>query len=166
MAGPRVIVVGAGPAGVRAAEALVTAGLRPVVVDESARSGGQIYRRQPAEFTRPANRLYGSEAAKATQLNAAFDALHTRIDHRPDTLAWNITEGALHIVQGTRAEAIGFDALIIASGATDRLMPVPGWTLPAPNLWPIRLKPTSSSTPRTARCWPRIRACASAPPGT
>lgn len=34
MAEPRVIIVGAGPAGVRAAEALVEAGLRPMLVDE------------------------------------------------------------------------------------------------------------------------------------
>ena len=44
---PRVVVVGAGPAGVRAAQALVQAGLRPIVIDEGRRDGGQIYRRQP-----------------------------------------------------------------------------------------------------------------------
>ncbi len=130
MAGPRIVVVGAGPAGVRAAEALAGAGLRPIVIDEFARGGGQIYRRQPDGFTRSARTLYGSEAAKATLLNTQFDALRPHIDHRPDTLAWNIADGALHVVHGTRAEAIAFDALIIASGATDRLMPVPGWTLP------------------------------------
>ena len=41
MAQPRVIVVGAGPAGVRAAQALVAAGLRPIVLDEGRRDGGQ-----------------------------------------------------------------------------------------------------------------------------
>ena len=53
MADPRVIIIGAGPAGVRAAETLVEAGVRPIVVDEGARDGGQIYRRQPEGFTRP-----------------------------------------------------------------------------------------------------------------
>lgn len=130
MAGPRVVVVGAGPAGVRAAEALVEAGLRPVVVDESARSGGQIYRRQPEGFRRPASKLYGSEAAKAQALHARFDALRDSVTYRPETLAWNIADGALHVVCGTTAEAIGYDALILAAGATDRLMPMPGWTLP------------------------------------
>ena len=38
----RVLVVGAGPAGTRAAETLVRHGLRPVIVDEGWRSGGQI----------------------------------------------------------------------------------------------------------------------------
>ena len=40
----RVLIVGAGPAGIRAAQRLVAAGLHPVVVDEGARAGGQIYR--------------------------------------------------------------------------------------------------------------------------
>ena len=40
----RVLIVGAGPAGIRAAETLAGAGLHPVVVDEAARAGGQIYR--------------------------------------------------------------------------------------------------------------------------
>ena len=48
-----VIVVGAGPAGGRAAARLVEAGLRPIVIDEGIRDGGQIYRRQPEGFTRP-----------------------------------------------------------------------------------------------------------------
>ena len=50
---PRVVIVGAGPAGVRAAAALVEAGVRPIVVNEGSRDGGQIYRRQPDGFTRP-----------------------------------------------------------------------------------------------------------------
>ena len=36
---PRVIIVGAGPAGVRSAETLAAAGLRPLVVDEGLRAG-------------------------------------------------------------------------------------------------------------------------------
>ena len=52
MAEPGVIVVGAGPAGIRAAERLVEAGLTPTLLDEGARDGGQIYRRQPVVFER------------------------------------------------------------------------------------------------------------------
>ena len=128
---PRVVVVGAGPAGVRAAQALVQAGLRPVVVDEGSRSGGQIYRRQPEGFTRPLAKLYGADAPKAAALHAGFDALRPQIDHLSDTLAWNLSPGQLHVVQrsaaGPQARALPFDALLVCSGATDRLMPVPGW---------------------------------------
>ena len=60
----KVVVVGAGPAGVRAAQTLVSAGLRPVVLDENPRWGGQIYRQPPADagFARSPKTLYGFEA--------------------------------------------------------------------------------------------------------
>lgn len=126
-AAPRIVIVGAGPAGVRAAQACVESGVRPIVVDEGERDGGQIYRRQPAGFTRPYTKLYGSEAAKAQALHADFDTLRHRIDYRPRTLAWNVADRALHVVHNGAAQALPFDALIVCAGATDRLMPLPGW---------------------------------------
>lgn len=128
MAEPRVIIVGAGPAGVRAAETLVDAGLRPMLVDEGRRDGGQIYRRQPEGFRRPYAALYGTEAARAEALHRCFDALQGRIDYRPETLAWGVWEKALQFQTGTAASTASFDALILCSGATDRIMPLPGWT--------------------------------------
>jgi NADPH-dependent 2,4-dienoyl-CoA reductase/sulfur reductase-like enzyme len=122
-----VIVIGAGPAGVRAAQALVEAGLRPVVIDEGRRDGGQIYRRQPEGFTRTYEALYGTEAERARSLHRDFDALRANIDYVPDTLVWDIEPHAVHVVSGARHRKMAFDALIICSGATDRLMPVPGW---------------------------------------
>ncbi len=130
MAGPTVIVVGAGPAGTRAAARLVEAGLRPLVVDEGRQNGGQIYRRQPENFGRKSSELYGFEAAKAEALHRNFEMLRPHIEYRSETLAWNVYDGALHLLHGERSEAVRFDALILASGATDRIMPLPGWTLP------------------------------------
>ena len=127
MGQPRVIIIGAGPAGVRCAETLVRAGLRPTVVDENRRDGGQIYRRQPDNFTRPYDKLYGTEAERAQSLHASFDALRAKVDYMPETLAWNIFGGKLHVVRDQRSKALPYDALVICSGATDRLMPVKGW---------------------------------------
>jgi len=129
MAGPRIVVVGAGPAGVRAAQALVEAGIRPILLDESRRDGGQIYRRPPDGFTRSYATLYGSEAKRAQALHDDFDALRDRIDYRPETLVWNIADGHVWTAGGTASEALPYDALILATGATDRLMPVKGWDL-------------------------------------
>jgi NADPH-dependent 2,4-dienoyl-CoA reductase/sulfur reductase-like enzyme len=130
MAQPRVIVVGTGPAGVRCAQTLVAAGLSPTVVDEGRRDGGQIYRRQPEGFTRPYAKLYGSEAAKAQDLHRSFEAIRSKVDYRSEALAWNVTANQLHVVQdGIRTAALPFDALVVCSGATDRLMPVEGWNL-------------------------------------
>jgi NADPH-dependent 2,4-dienoyl-CoA reductase/sulfur reductase-like enzyme len=124
---PRIVIVGAGPAGVRAAQAAVQCGVRPLVVDEGQRDGGQIYRRQPEGFVRPYAKLYGTEADKARSLHDTFDALRPHIDYQPQTLAWNVTDNALHVLQDGRARALPYDALIVCAGATDRLMPVAGW---------------------------------------
>ncbi|MFP6742532.1 MAG: NAD(P)/FAD-dependent oxidoreductase [Alphaproteobacteria bacterium] len=130
MSEPRVLVVGAGPAGVRAAEALVAGGINPVVVDESPRSGGQIYRQPPDGFKRPGKALYGFEAGRAQRLHQTFAALEARIDYRPETLVWNIRDGVAHTARDGAHGEIPFDALIIASGAHDRVAPFPGWTTP------------------------------------
>ena len=125
----RVIVVGAGPAGTRCAEALLAGGVRPTVIDEGRRDGGQIYRRQPESFTRSYATLYGTEAGKAQALHRAFEALRDRIDYQPETLAWNVSDNELHVVRDGKSRALPYDALVICPGATDRLMPVRGWNL-------------------------------------
>lgn len=127
---PRIVIVGAGPAGVRAAETLLNADVRPIVIDEAERSGGQIYRRQPAHFRRAYETLYGSEASKAEDLHQTFDRIRPDIDYRPNALAWGMLDGELHTTAGGSTTAISFDALILATGATDRILPLPGWTLP------------------------------------
>lgn len=40
-----IVIVGAGPAGIAAAEVLCDAEHRPILIDEGARAGGQGYRR-------------------------------------------------------------------------------------------------------------------------
>ncbi len=128
----RIVIVGAGPAGVRAAETLVAAGLTPTVIDENARWGGQIYRQPPADagFLRPKKTLYGFEAHKADALHMTMAKLLRHIDYRPDTLAWACECDRLDTLHAGREASVPFSHLIIASGATDRVLPIPGWTLP------------------------------------
>ncbi|KGF69389.1 (2Fe-2S)-binding protein [Hoeflea sp. BAL378] len=125
----RVMIVGAGPAGIRAAAEIAGAGLRPVVVDEGARAGGQIYRRPPQEFSRPAKVLYGSEAGKAVALHGLFDALvaEGRVDYLPNRTVVGLSDGIAHLVGPEAGESSAFDRLILATGAMDRVAPVPGW---------------------------------------
>ena len=129
MAQPRVVVVGAGPAGVRCAEALVAAGIRPTLIDENRRDGGQIYRRQPESFSRPYSKLYGTEAGRAAAIHSTFESLRGQIDYLPQTLVWNIEGHSLYLVKEARHITLTFDALVLCTGATDRLMPVKGWNL-------------------------------------
>lgn len=127
---PDIIVVGAGPAGVRAAETLVKAGLRPAVVDESARSGGQIYRRPPGTIERDPKALYGFEARPARAIHDAFDAIRDHIDYRPGASVWDVSGNKLHILARSHHASLRWDGLILATGAMDRVIPFPGWTLP------------------------------------
>ena len=126
----RPLIVGAGPAGIRAAQTLVNAGIRPVVIDEAPSSGGQIYRQRLVPDERSAKDLYGSEAAKAIALHETFAQIRDRIDYLPETLVWNLCDKAVDAVTGQRTRRIAFSHLILATGATDRVLPFPGWTLP------------------------------------
>lgn len=127
MAEPRLIVVGAGPAGIRAAQALVRAGLRPVLVDEGELGGGRIYARRPTAFATDAATLYGPDAAAAQAVHAAFDGLRGQVELRTGALAWNHVTGRLYIACDGRSETVEYDALIVCAGATDRLLPIEGW---------------------------------------
>ncbi len=129
MATARVVIVGAGPAGIRCAEMLVKAGYKPILIDENRRDGGQIYRRQPEGFTRDYRALYGTEAAKARDLHDSFERLRAHIDYRPDTLVWNLVPKQLCCVSQGQHTTVDYDALILCTGATDRLMPIEGWQL-------------------------------------
>ena len=126
----KVAIVGAGPAGIAAAGVLVAHGVAPVVIDEAQRPGGQIFRQPRPGLRLDIAGLLGAEAENYRRTHAAFDALRARIDYRPQTLAWAVDDRTLHTLRGAQAETVDFEALILATGATDRTLPVAGWTLP------------------------------------
>jgi NADPH-dependent 2,4-dienoyl-CoA reductase/sulfur reductase-like enzyme len=126
----RVAIVGAGPAGIAAAGVLARHGVEVSVVDEGREPGGQIYRRARTGLTLDVDALLGAEAAHYRNFHAAFDRLRDRIDYRPQTLVWGIGDKRLHTLRAGAADVVAYDALILATGATDRVLPLPGWTLP------------------------------------
>jgi len=126
----RVAIVGAGPAGIAAAKVLVAHGVAPVVIDEGLRPGGQIYRQPRPALRLDIMALLGAEAANYRRTHATFASLKDRIDYRPHTLAWAIDDGTLHTMKDSAAATLDFDAIILATGATDRTLPIQGWTLP------------------------------------
>lgn len=129
---PRILIVGAGPAGLRAAELLAAAGCTPILIDEAPRIGGQIYRQPPRipGFSRSAKELYGSSAERAKDLFVAFDRIRHKIDYRPSSLVYDLLDQRAVVATGGKSYELEFDALILATGAMDRIVPAPGWTLP------------------------------------
>lgn len=126
---PRMVVVGAGPAGVRAAQTLLRHGVRPVIIDEALLPGGQIYRQSPAPRG-SARQRYGFEHKRAAAIHAAGAQLREQADYRARTAVWNATPGRLDLVQDGKLDDLPYARLLIATGATDRVLPFPGWTLP------------------------------------
>jgi hydrogen cyanide synthase HcnB len=124
------VIVGAGPAGIRAAQTLVKHGVRPVVLDEAPRWGGQIYRQPPSGFERSKKVLYGFEAGRADAVHRAMADILTQIDYRPDTLVWGAEGGCLDLLHQGKMSTVPYQQLIAATGATDRVLPFAGWTLP------------------------------------
>lgn len=128
MPDPIIAIVGAGPAGVRAAETLARAGIRPILFDEAERPGGQIYRQPPKGAVRPG--IYGLETGKAEAIHCVLPDLGERVDYRPRTLVWNVFQDRLDLFTPDGYGEQRFDRLILAAGAMDRALPFPGWTLP------------------------------------
>ena len=125
----RVLIIGAGPAGIRAAETCVKAGLHPVVVDEAKQAGGQIYRRPSIETTNGAKDRYGPEATKAVALHRCFDRMVAKgqLTHLSDSTVTSIGQNTAQILTGGGMQCLRFERLILATGAGDRLLPIPGW---------------------------------------
>ncbi|GAA1635821.1 FAD/NAD(P)-binding oxidoreductase [Kribbella alba] len=139
-----VVVVGAGPAGMSAARAAADAGVEVLLVDSGTQVGGQFHRQLPQEFhaARP-ERLQHNWTTFTRQRDRI--ATHNRITHLAETSVWAIEPGTAREGDGTlrlwlqtgaadapgrRVQAVEAEAVVLAAGAYDRVLPFPGWDLP------------------------------------
>ncbi|BCJ36451.1 pyridine nucleotide-disulfide oxidoreductase [Actinocatenispora thailandica] len=134
-----VAVIGAGPGGLSAAATALGAGAHVTLVDAAEQPGGQYHRAPAPEFgaTRPDRLQHGWRdfAARRDQVLG-----HSRCTFLPETSVWAL-EGAdgipvVHVLTGPadgagrRRRTIEADALVLAVGAHDTMLPFPGWELP------------------------------------
>ena len=117
--GRALLVVGGGPAGMAAARAASAAGLRVTLVDESNRLGGQYFR------GRQDSREPGSPHAFAAAATGVRVLLGTVVVDAPRAGALTVWNQA-----SDHVEEIAHDRLVLATGAYDRPVAIPGWTLP------------------------------------
>lgn len=120
-------VIGAGPAGMAAAVEARAHGLSVLVVDENPAPGGQVFRAAEAAAADPA---LAADLAPGLGLIAAFRA--SGADHRRATTLWHLDpeEGALSLATATQATEARVRRILLATGAQERPVPIPGWTLP------------------------------------
>lgn len=98
----RIVVIGAGPAGMAAARTAADAGAQVTMVDAEPEAGGQFLRGR-----------------------ARFE--HENVTHLKNAEAWLVEGDTVHL-RGPKQ--LRFDALVIATGAYDRPLPFPGWDEP------------------------------------
>jgi NADPH-dependent 2,4-dienoyl-CoA reductase/sulfur reductase-like enzyme len=123
------LVIGAGPAGARAALRARSCGLSVLLVDENPGAGGQVWRPLPAAFERRGDAPPSPEARDGDALRHELrsSGVKSLFGHK----VWNIGSDL-------RTDVIGPDgsrswhprALLVATGTTERVVPFPGWTLP------------------------------------
>jgi NADPH-dependent 2,4-dienoyl-CoA reductase/sulfur reductase-like enzyme len=123
-----VLVVGAGPAGLSAASAIGNAGVNVVVLDENARPGGQYYRQSRLAGSLSES-IVGPSQAAGRKLIDKVDPRYAQI--HTDTLVWGVEgENTVLYTQGGHSGRISAKAIILTTGAHERVIPFPGWTLP------------------------------------
>jgi len=121
-------IIGAGPAGMAAAATAAEAGLSVCVLDEQPRAGGQIYR-DVARAAARRGEILGKDYVQGGSLVSGL--ARAGITHVSGAVVWAI-EGGFRIsyTQGDAAAEIEARRVLLATGALERPMPLPGWTLP------------------------------------
>jgi NADPH-dependent 2,4-dienoyl-CoA reductase/sulfur reductase-like enzyme len=122
-----VVVVGAGPAGIAAATRVAETGRRVVLLDESPQVGGQIWRHRTTETLPAVARRW---IARLERSGATVTCGTSVVDVRD---AGDGAGGRGFVVVAERGGTpflVRAQALVLATGARERFLPFPGWTLP------------------------------------
>jgi NADPH-dependent 2,4-dienoyl-CoA reductase/sulfur reductase-like enzyme len=114
----RVLVVGAGPAGIAAAVHAAEAGSGVLLVDESQHAGGQVWRHtggEPPAAARPWLERLARAGARRLAATGIVDVTG---------------EGGLLAERDGQPVELRCERLVLATGARELFLPFPGWTLP------------------------------------
>ncbi|MCG8635768.1 MAG: FAD-dependent oxidoreductase [Desulfobacterales bacterium] len=123
-----VIVIGAGPAGLSAAACLAGMGLDVVCLDEQASVGGQIYRNINGASP-DQRRLLGEDYTNGDDIARRFAA--SGAGYEPNATVWQVDpDGHICYSRDGQSRQVKANYIIAATGAMERPMPIPGWTLP------------------------------------
>lgn len=125
---PSVLVLGGGPAGLSAAAAIAEAGVDVVLLDERSKLGGQFYKQPGPGREIDEGGLDGQYRAGRELAGRAADAGVAVIS---GATVWGALRPDLLLARGGECSWILRPRrLVLAAGAHERAVPIPGWTLP------------------------------------
>ena len=123
------IVVGAGPAGLSAAIEAAKKGIRPIVFDENAKPGGQLFKQ--------IHKFFGSKEHKAKVRGFKIgEELLQEAEKYGVEVVLNATVVGLYpekevtVRVGNEIKHYKGDAVLVATGASENMVHFKGWTLP------------------------------------
>ena len=114
-----VLVIGGGPAGIAAAVRAAECGVRVGLVDDNPSFGGQIWRGE-FESGHDKNAVRWSHLLRGPEVTRLCG---TRVFHQPEA-------GVLLAEGSDSVRELRYQNLVLATGARERFLPFPGWTLP------------------------------------
>ncbi|WP_118180314.1 NAD(P)/FAD-dependent oxidoreductase [Paraburkholderia phosphatilytica] len=116
-----IVIAGAGPAGLHAAQAAAAGGARIAILDDNPSAGGQVWRQGPSHPV-------------SAPLRALLDELRARdnVDWWPGARIVAALAPRRVLVESAARGSVWLDwsRLVIATGARERMLPFAGWTLP------------------------------------
>ncbi|MFD1067521.1 NAD(P)/FAD-dependent oxidoreductase [Oceanobacillus locisalsi] len=123
-----VTIVGAGPAGLSAAIDLAKTGVSVVVIDEYYRPGGRLLGQLYEDRKAPRDERHWDGKEQAYEL--VQEAERQGVSILCGVTSWTVTDRWHIKLSGTEEKFITSDALLLATGAAEKALPIPGWTLP------------------------------------
>ena len=123
---PDVLVVGAGPGGLAAAEAAASLGADVLLLDERKVPGGQYYKQ-----TAPDLKIGALDRQQQDGANAIAAALGAGARLIEEAAVWGVFAGPLFCVETSNSALTVLPrATVVATGAYERPRFVPGWEIP------------------------------------
>ncbi|MER6350409.1 NAD(P)/FAD-dependent oxidoreductase [Streptomyces sp. NPDC001634] len=132
-------VIGAGPAGLAASLTAAARGVRVTLVDAAPEAGGQFYRQTAAGLRARRPETLHHQWRTWLRLREGLDGhiAAGRINHLADHHVWSAERESggftVHALLGPEQEqpvAVRAEAVLLATGGYEKVLPFPGWTLP------------------------------------
>lgn len=122
-----IVIIGAGPAGMSAAIQAAKYTLNVIVVDQQQQVGGQIFRNIDQADTSTCTAL-GKDYSRGKALVEQYKK--SGVTSLLGATVWHLESGHVYVSHQGKSEVLSTRHILIATGAMERPVPIPGWTLP------------------------------------